>query len=97
MKSTARLFGEDTASWLKWFLIVTVSLFGIGLIGALASDSNVLRLTVALGGAWAFGWHLAWQLRRLDIDNSDGCLALFRSNRDAGLIPVLFIGIAFFL
>ena len=97
VKSTARLFGEDTASWLKWFLIVTVSFFGIALIGALASDANVLRMTVALGGAWAFGWHLAWQLRKLDIDDSDSCLALFRSNRDAGLIPVLFIGIAFFL
>jgi len=97
VKSTARLFADDTASWLKWFLVASVSLLGIGLIGALASDSNALRLAVALGGAWAFGWHLAWQLRRLDIDNAEQCLTLFRSNRDAGLIPVLFLGVAYFL
>ena len=30
--------------------------------------------------------HLAWQLRRLDIDDGAVCLTLFRSNRDAGLI-----------
>lgn len=97
VKSTARLFGDDTAGWLKWFLVVSVSLLGVGLIGALANDANALRLTVALGGAWAFGWHLAWQLRRLDIDDAEHCLTLFRSNRDAGLIPVLFLGVAFFL
>ncbi len=97
VKSTARLFGEHTASWLKWFLVASVSLMGIGLIGALANNANVLHMTFALGGAWAFGWHMAWQLRRLDIDDPDQCLSLFRSNRNAGLIPVIFLGIAFFL
>ena len=33
-----------------------------------------------------FAAHLAWQLRRLDIDDPARCLTLFRSNRDAGLI-----------
>ena len=97
VKSTARLLGERTASWLKWFLVIAVSLFGAGLIGVLANGANVLQLVVALGGVWTFGWHLAWQLRRLDIDDSDRCLTLFRSNRDAGLIPVLFLAIALFL
>jgi 4-hydroxybenzoate polyprenyltransferase len=40
------------------------------------------------------GWHLAWQLRQLDIDEPETCLWLFRSNRDAGLIPVLFLAVA---
>ncbi|NNE82044.1 MAG: UbiA family prenyltransferase, partial [Silicimonas sp.] len=97
VKSTARLFGDNTATWLKWFLVAPVTLIGAGLILALAGQANVLQLTVALCGVWAFGWHMAWQLRRLEIDNSDRCLALFRSNRDAGLIPVLFLAVAWFL
>ena len=94
VKSTARLFGEETARWLKWFLVATVVLFAAGLIGALVTAVSPLQLVVALGGVWAFGWHLAWQLRRLDIDDPERCLQLFRSNRDAGLIPVLFLGLA---
>jgi len=94
VKSTARLFGENTARWLRWFLIISVTLFAAALILALTGPTNVLQLTVALCGAWAFGWHLAWQLRRLDIDDPDRCLMLFRANRDAGLIPVLFLAVA---
>ena len=97
VKSTARLFGTDTARWLKWFLVLSVLLMTAGLILALGPAVNVLALVVALGGAWAFGWHLAWQLRLLDIDNPDRCLMLFRSNRTAGLIPVLFLAVAHFL
>ncbi|MEM8803965.1 MAG: UbiA family prenyltransferase, partial [Pseudomonadota bacterium] len=97
VKSTARLFGADTAKWLKWFLIVTVTLFGAGLILAVVERADALQLVVALGGVWAMGWHLAWQLRRLDIDDGAMCLTLFRSNREAGLIPVVFLGIALVL
>ena len=97
VKSTARLFGADTARWLKWFLVLAVLLMTAGLILALSASANVLALVVALGGAWAFGWHLAWQLRLLDIDNPDRCLMLFRSNRTAGLIPVLFLAVAHFV
>ena len=39
----------------------------------------------ALGLA-AFAAHLAWQIVRIDIDDPDSCLRMFRSNRDAGLI-----------
>ena len=95
--STARLFGEDTARWLKWFLVASVTLFAAGLILALAPAANPLQLTLAVCGVWAFGWHLAWQLRRLDIDDAERCLTLFRSNRDAGLIPVLFLAVGLFL
>ena len=61
------------------------------------SERNLLSLVVAVGGAWAFGWHLVWQLQKLDIDDSDGLLALFRANRNAGLIPVLFFLVALFI
>ena len=97
VKSTARLFGDNTRIWLRWFLIASVTLFAIGLIGALVENVNVLVLTIALCGVWVFGWHLAWQLRNLDIDDPENCLRLFRANRNAGLIPVLFLAGAHFL
>ena len=34
----------------------------------------------------AFAAHLVWQIARLDIGDPDNCLAVFKSNRDAGLI-----------
>ena len=37
-------------------------------------------------GLLAFAAHLAWQIGRLDVDDPALCLALFKSNRDAGLI-----------
>lgn len=97
VKSTARLFGQDTARWLRVFLMASVTLMALAVVGALMPDASLLALVVALGGVWAFGWHLAWQLRRLDIDDPQLCLDLFRSNRDAGLIPVLFFAVALVL
>jgi 4-hydroxybenzoate polyprenyltransferase len=49
---------------------------------------------VALGGVCGFGWHMAWQLARLDTGDPARCLMLFRSNRDAGLIAALFLAAA---
>jgi len=37
-------------------------------------------------GCMFFGAHLGWQIQRLDIDDPELCLKLFKSNRDAGLI-----------
>jgi 4-hydroxybenzoate polyprenyltransferase len=42
-------------------------------------------------GLAAFAAHLGWQIVRLDIRDPDVCLAVFKSDRDAGL--VLFAGI----
>ena len=41
-------------------------------------------------GLAAFAAHLAWQIVRVDIGDPDLCLAVFKSDRDAGLI--LFAG-----
>ncbi|MEM6387042.1 MAG: 4-hydroxybenzoate octaprenyltransferase [Pseudomonadota bacterium] len=95
VRSTARLFAENTPKWLKWFLVAAVLFLAAGLVLALAENTNVLQLALAVCGVWAFGWHLAWQMRRLDIDDPDKCLVIFRSNRDAGLIPLLFLALAF--
>ena len=97
VKSTARLFGQNTPRWLRWFLIATVLLLCGSFVAALADTSNVLQLTLALGGIWAFGWHLAWQIRKLDIEDPEVCMTVFRSNRDAGMIPVLFLAVAHLL
>jgi len=92
VKSTARLFGTATVPWLRGFLVVSVLMMTLAVVTALVqAGAGPLKLVIALGGVWAFGWHLAWQLGRLDIDDPARCLALFRSNRDAGLLPALFL------
>ncbi|MEM9395178.1 MAG: 4-hydroxybenzoate octaprenyltransferase [Pseudomonadota bacterium] len=91
VKSTARLFGKNSRKWLSGFLISTVALLGAAAMSALVTSASVLSLALGLGGAWALGWHLAWQLRQLDPDDPENCMRLFRSNRDAGLIFALFL------
>lgn len=97
VKSTARLFGENTGKWLRRFLMATVGLMGIAVIFSALPNASVLALAVAIGGPWAMGWHMAWQLRGLDIHNTDKMLQLFRVNRDTGIIPLLFFAIALLL
>jgi 4-hydroxybenzoate polyprenyltransferase len=84
VRSTARLFGAKTKPVLFIFFAGAVVLIGIA--GMLAGARWIFML-----GLLAFAAHLAWQVRRLDIDDPDLCLKLFRSNRDAGLI--LFAGL----
>jgi 4-hydroxybenzoate polyprenyltransferase len=79
VRSTARLFGAKTKPLLFLFFAGAVVLIGVA--GILAGTRWIFAL-----GLLAFAAHLAWQVRRLDIDNPALCLRLFRSNRDAGLI-----------
>ena len=70
----------------------------LGLATLLAvQDRSILSLLVAIGGPWALGWHLTWQLARFDAQDDARLLRLFRSNRDAGLLPLPFFAIAFLL
>jgi 4-hydroxybenzoate polyprenyltransferase len=79
------LFGEWTRPLLALFYALAVVLLG------LAGWSAGAGLVFALG-LMAFAAHLAWQVRRLDIDDPELCLVVFKSNRDAGLI--LFMALA---
>jgi 4-hydroxybenzoate polyprenyltransferase len=79
MKSTALLFGARSKPILSAFYAAAVIL--IGLAGWTAGAGIFFA-----SGLAAFAAHLAWQIWRLDIDDADRCLALFKSNRDAGLI-----------
>ena len=94
VKSTARLFGAHTRAWLRGFLAATVVLMATAIILVPVAVDDKLSLPVALIGVWAFGWHMAWQLRKLDVDDPASCLRMFRSNRDAGLISALFLAAA---
>lgn len=94
VKSTARLFGNNTAHWLRRFLMATVGLMGLAVIFSAQPNASILAMVVVLIGPWAMGWHMAWQLRGLDIDNPAKCLQLFRANRDTGMIPLVFFAIA---
>ncbi len=94
IKSTARLFGNRTDTWLRGFLIATIVFLSLAMIFALAPLADPLVLSVALAGVWAMGGHMNWQLGKLDIADPAICLKLFRSNRDAGLLVALFLAVA---
>lgn len=95
VKSTARLFGAHTRGWLRGFLVAAVGLMTAAVLLALVpAGAGLAALMLALFGVWAFGAHMAWQLARLDPDDAGTCLRLFRSNRDAGLLPALFLAVA---
>ena len=85
IKSTALLFRERTKPMLALFYALAVAL--IAFAGFSAGGGLIFAL-----GLLAFALHLAWQIARLDVDDPVNCLAVFKSNRDAGLI--LFAGLA---
>jgi 4-hydroxybenzoate polyprenyltransferase len=79
IKSTALLFGERTKPMLFVFYALAVILLGAA--GFFAGGGVVFAL-----GLCVFAAHLMWQIVRLDIADSDNCLAVFKTDRDAGLI-----------
>jgi 4-hydroxybenzoate polyprenyltransferase len=94
VRSTARLFGGNVRMWLQVFLIASVTLMGASFIMAALPAENPLVMVIAIAAPWAFGWHMAWQMRHLDAEDPASCLKAFRSNRDAGLVPALFLALA---
>ena len=83
VRSTARLFGEHVRG-------------AVGLMYAVATMLSALAVhlagvsPLAYAGVVAFAAHCAWQVLRIDPDDKDRALKLFRANRDAGLL--LFAG-----
>ncbi|NRB04425.1 MAG: 4-hydroxybenzoate octaprenyltransferase [Rhodobacteraceae bacterium] len=94
IKSTARLFGDQTPKWLRRFTVGTVGLMGIAVIFSALPSGNVLAMVLAVAGPWAMGWHMTWQMRGIDLDDGAKLIRLFRANRDTGLIPLMFFGLA---
>jgi 4-hydroxybenzoate polyprenyltransferase len=79
LKSTALLFGQRTPPILAAFYGIAVLLIAVAGFWAGAG-------AIFAAGLAAFAAHLGWQIMRLDIDDPEQCLMLFKSNRDAGLI-----------
>ena len=90
VKSTARLFQGRTHVWLAGF--AALSTLSVGVAAALALSG--WALAVALAGVALYGADMARHLRALDIDDPEGCLRLFRANRDTGLILVAAFALA---
>lgn len=88
VKSTARLFGDQSHRYLAGFGILTVTLLALTI--ALTGRNQL----IAFAGLAGFAAHLIWQWRIFRPYQGDICLRLFRSNRDAGLILALFLAIA---
>ena len=86
IKSTALLFGARTKPMLALFYTLSlICLAGAAFIGQIG-----ILFWTALP---IIAWHLLMQVSRLDIDNGETCLQIFRANRNSGLI----IGLSFIL
>ncbi|HTT99826.1 MAG TPA: 4-hydroxybenzoate octaprenyltransferase [Rhizomicrobium sp.] len=89
VKSTARLLGAHSANWILGFYA--------------ASFTLILTAGFVEHSGWPFtflmlaaGAHMLWQVRTLDINDSDRCLKLFRANRDTGALIAAALLIATF-
>lgn len=83
VKSTARRFGDQPQPWLVAFIggtsvLLVIAIFTLSEL----SLSAALALVVGTG---AMSAHLKWQLNQLVLGDRAVLLALFRSNRNAGL------------
>ncbi len=93
IKSTARLFGDATNIWLWGFSLLSSFL----MLGALFFGTSGLSLIISGFGVLGFWVHLVWQVRQVNFDNAEDLLRIFRSNRNAGLIPLMFFASAVIL
>ena len=79
VKSTARLFQDNSKSWIFFFYSMTIlGTFLSGLLAGLTPTFSIALLP--------YGVHLISQVIRTNLNNPLDCLATFKSNRDAGFI-----------
>ena len=96
VKSTARLFGDNSRVWLQRFLVSAIALIGAAAVLA-TLNAGIFPLIISLLGVSSLACHLFWQISRFDVENNEVLIHLFRSNRNAGLVVLLFFACAFFL
>ncbi|MAS06148.1 MAG: 4-hydroxybenzoate octaprenyltransferase [Ahrensia sp.] len=77
VRSTARLLGENTKGWL-------IGLYSGCLVLFAAAYAVAGMPPLAYAGLIAAALHMGNQIRILDIDDADQCLALFKSNTVVG-------------
>lgn len=90
VKSTARLFGANSRTWILRFYVLAFTLI---LAAGFCEHTGWPFAFVML----AAGWHLLQQVRRLDIDDPANCLTLFRANRLTGALFAASFAIASWL
>lgn len=90
VRSTARRLEGDAPRWLAGFAALAAVLLSLACGAALGFPAAA----VALGGVGLFWLHLARQQRGLALSDPAACLAAFRANRDAGLVPLPFFAVA---
>ncbi len=79
VKSTARLFGQNSPRWIDAFYALALCLFVLALIVGIRHPWAALLLIPA-------ALHFIWQSRKLNVNDNARCLQIFRSNRDTGLL-----------
>jgi 4-hydroxybenzoate polyprenyltransferase len=84
VRSTARLFGETTKSWL-------VALYAGALVCFALAFANAGAPLPVLAGLIAAAVHMGRQIIVLDIDRPEQCKALFQSNGNVGWL--IFLGL----
>jgi 4-hydroxybenzoate polyprenyltransferase len=90
VKSTARLFGDNAPRWVARFY--TIAFVLILAAGYAAHSGWLFTPLMLLAGA-----HLLWQVKKLNVNDPDQALFLFRANRDTGtLMAAAFLGANWF-
>jgi 4-hydroxybenzoate polyprenyltransferase len=79
VKSTARLFGENSRNWITGFYSLAAALLALAMLAAGSPGWSACLLLPAAA-------HLFWQSRSVEIDAPEKCLKLFRANRDTGFM-----------
>ena len=89
VKSTARLFGDDTPAWLRLFMMITVLMMSVGIFLALGPSGNPLALAFGLAGAWGMGLHMSWITANTNLEDPQSCLKGFKALTVTGSILVV--------
>jgi len=82
VKSTALKLGANTRPWLAGFSAAAVLLMALAL--ALTHRHPMAGVMMLFAAA-----HLTWQVRHVNLDSPQDCLAKFRSNRETGLLVLM--------
>lgn len=90
VKSTARLFGKTSKSWVGTFYVVTILLLLCG--GHATGLGKGFYIMMIWACNFAYNQWSQWR-----INNLENCLKRFRSNRDFGLIVFLAIIVGKFI
>ncbi|MBL0948923.1 UbiA family prenyltransferase [Brevundimonas sp.] len=86
VKSSARRLGGKVRDGVAFFyLLAAIFSAGAAAVGGLSPPFWI--------GWLAYGAHLVWQVRNVRADDPEGALRLFKSNREAGVLLLIALGL----